>query len=72
MNELSLVYRATVHSDPVMKAWLDYAAQNGSESLNEAFLSRTDGAGACTKCHAVSSTETDKNADKNKKGALKN
>ena len=70
-NELSLVYRATAHGDPVMKAWLDYAAQNVSESLNEAFLSRTDGAGACTKCHAVSSTETEKNADKNKKVALK-
>ena len=66
-NELSLIYRATSHGDPVMKAWLDYAAKNGSDSLNEAFLSRTDGAGACTKCHAVSSIKT----EKNKNGTVK-
>ena len=66
-NELSLIYRATSHGDPVMKAWLDYAAQKGSDSLNEAFLSRTDGAGACTKCHAVSSIK----AGNNKNSAVK-
>ena len=55
-NEFSLIYRPPSHSDTVMKSWLEFAAQKGSEPLNEALLSRSDGAGACIKCHAISTT----------------
>ena len=53
-DEFSIKYRPTTHRDTVMKAWLDFASNNDNEYLQEALLSRKEGAGACTKCHAVS------------------
>ena len=70
-NELSLVYRASAHSDPVMKAWLDFAARKGTEPMSEALLSSSDGAGACTKCHAVSLNKAGKSTSQKEKGKLK-
>ena len=59
-NELSISYNPVSHGDPVMKAWIDFIAKTGSEELREAYLSGSDGAGTCTKCHAISKTGEDK------------
>ncbi len=66
-TELSLVYKAPAHADPVMKAWLTFAAEKGNETLKNALLSRRDGPGACTKCHAVSLAKGEKDAKSAKK-----
>jgi hypothetical protein len=59
-DEFSLIYRAAGHNDPVMKAWLTFAADKNNEVLRSALLSRKDGAGACAKCHAVSKNSSGK------------
>ena len=59
-NELSIVYNPISHGDPVMKAWIDFIAKTGSEELREAYLSGSDGAGSCTKCHAVTKVSEEK------------
>jgi len=61
-DEFSLIYNPPTHADPVMKAWIDFAASKGSEPMREALLSRSEGAGACTKCHAVSQVISGDNA----------
>lgn len=57
-SEFSLIYRAPAHADPVMKAWLTFAAAKGNDSMRAELLSRTEGAGACAKCHSVSQIGT--------------
>lgn len=54
---LSLKYRPARHADPVAKSWLNLAAAGGegvTEDLRDSLLSRSEGPGACTKCHSVS------------------
>ena len=56
---LSLRYRPSRHADPVAKAWLNLAAAGGegvTEDVRDMLLSRSEGPGACTKCHSVSET----------------
>lgn len=60
-DEYSLRYRPVRHADPVAKAWLNLAAAGGegvTEEVRETLLSRSDGPGACMKCHSVSETES--------------
>lgn len=63
-DEFSLLYRAIGHADPVMKAWMDFAATapgkiTGEEDRERAlamqalFADRKTGPGACAKCHAL-------------------
>lgn len=64
-DALSLRYRPARHADPVAKAWLNLAAAGGdgvSDEVRETLLSRSEGPGACTKCHSVSE-KTEKSAD---------
>ena len=58
-TEFSLIYNPPAHADPVMKAWIDFAAAKGSDTMRDALLSRSEGAGACTKCHAVSNVKSE-------------
>ena len=64
---LELKYRPSGHADPVMRAWLDFAAVavavadaddddalERAEAVQDLLISPRDGAGACIKCHAVS------------------
>ncbi|MEE2746362.1 MAG: hypothetical protein VX617_05720 [Pseudomonadota bacterium] len=53
-NELSLSYQPTQHGDAVMKAWLEFAVSKGTGSIREVLLDRSEGPGACIKCHAIS------------------
>lgn len=58
-DELSLKYKPLRHADIVSKAWLDLAAAGGdgiSDEVRDVLLSRSEGPGACTKCHSVSQT----------------
>ena len=55
-EELALKYRARKHGDPVMKAWLDFAADQENEGVNAALLN-ADGPGGCISCHGVSETD---------------
>lgn len=55
-GELSLRYRALRHQDPLLAAWLDFAASAEIESLSKEFLS-PEGPGTCVKCHSVSETD---------------
>jgi hypothetical protein len=60
---LSLRYRPNRHADPVAKAWLNLAAAGGegvTDDLRDMLLSRSEGPGACTKCHSVSEDSTAK------------
>ena len=59
----ALVYRATGHADPVIRAWFDAAAGLPVEDDDAAAVDeirsdwlRPDGPGACIKCHAVGRT----------------
>jgi hypothetical protein len=56
-DALSLRYKPVRHADPVARAWINLAASGGegvTDDLRDALLSRSEGPGACTKCHAVS------------------
>ncbi len=56
-DALSLRYRPLRHADPVAKAWINLAAVGGegvTDELRDMLLSRSEGPGACTKCHSVS------------------
>ena len=58
-DELSLKYKPLRHADTVSKAWLDLAAAGGdgvTDDVRDMLLSRSEGLGACTKCHSVSQT----------------
>ena len=56
-DELSVTYTASKHGDPVLKSWLNFAAEIESDPLNESLLSQ-DGPGSCIKCHSVSETDS--------------
>jgi hypothetical protein len=66
-DALELRYAPTGHGDSVVKAWISFAlastadeeADNADavEAMQSAVLDRKEGAGACTKCHAVSEDE---------------
>jgi hypothetical protein len=55
-GEFFLRYRALRHQDPVIKAWLDFAAAAEIEGLSKELLG-VDGPGSCVKCHSVSETD---------------
>jgi hypothetical protein len=55
-TELALSYRATQHSDPIMLAWLNFAAQSENETLTQDIL-KVEGPGNCLNCHSVSETD---------------
>lgn len=55
-DELSIKYRARKHGDPVMKAWLDFAADQENDPVSESLLV-SDGPGGCISCHGVSETD---------------
>ena len=58
-DALSLKYQPLRHADTVSKSWLNLAAAGGegvTDDLREMLLSRSEGPGACTKCHSVSQT----------------
>ncbi len=78
---LELRYRPSGHADPVMRAWLDFAAAavaaadddddeavERAEAVQELLMSQRDGAGACIKCHAV--TEAARTEDDDSGSAL--
>ena len=61
---LELKYRPRGHADPVVRAWIEFAAAavgkaededeaDRARELRDSLLSPKDGAGACIKCHAV-------------------
>jgi len=56
-DELSVTYTASKHGDPVLKSWLNFAAEIEDASLNEYLLGQ-DGPGSCIKCHSVSETDS--------------
>jgi hypothetical protein len=54
-DELSLKYKPLRHGDPVVIGWLNFAAgADVSEEARDQLLSSKEGAGACAKCHSVS------------------
>ena len=63
-DALELRYAPTGHGDSVVKAWIAFAlasaadedADDGDavEAMQSVILDRKEGAGACTKCHAIS------------------
>lgn len=55
-QELTIGYRATKHRDPVMLAWVKFAAQFENETISDELL-KVDGPGTCLKCHSVSETD---------------
>ncbi len=55
-SELSLGYRAMQHRDPIMLAWINFAAKSENESIVSEVL-KVDGPGSCLKCHSVSETD---------------
>jgi hypothetical protein len=55
-EELSLKYRPERHGDPVVRGWLDLAVKAETpDDVRDVLLSKSEGAGACAKCHSVSS-----------------
>ena len=63
-GEQTLHYRSTGHSDPVIKAWIEFVMHKASakgdedsaelaEGALEYLLDASEGAGACGKCHAA-------------------
>ena len=54
-DELSLKYKPLRHGDPVVLGWLNLATSSDvSEDFRDQLLSSSEGAGACAKCHSVS------------------
>ncbi len=62
---VELKYRPLDHGDAVARAWLEFSVESVHEAgeddlveyatmMRDSVLSRSDGVGACTKCHAVS------------------
>ncbi|MBI06950.1 MAG: hypothetical protein CMM54_08225 [Rhodospirillaceae bacterium] len=64
---LELRYAPTGHDDNVVKAWMAFALASAAEedagdadvveAMQNVILDRREGAGACTKCHAISEDE---------------
>lgn len=72
---LELRYKPAAHADPVAKDWIDFAVEaedeaqddltrRGAESMRREIASRGEGAGSCTKCHAVTLEKTDEGKTK--------
>ena len=66
---IELKYRPGGHSDPIVRAWLDFALAavdqaedeedlERAEALRDELIDPKNGVGACTKCHAVSALTT--------------
>jgi hypothetical protein len=55
VEELSVSYKATKHSDRVLKAWYDFAAEAEIDTLSD-YLLKADGPGSCVSCHSVNDT----------------
>ena len=54
-DELSIKYRPLRHGDPVVRSWLNLAAvADTPDDVRNLLLSKSEGAGACAKCHSVS------------------
>ena len=54
-EELSITYTAKSHSDQVLRAWYDFAAELENETLTD-YLLKSDGPGTCVSCHSVNDT----------------
>jgi len=55
-GEFFFKYRALRHRDPVLMAWLNFAAAAEIEGLSKELLN-AESAGSCAKCHGVSETD---------------
>jgi hypothetical protein len=55
-DALALKYRPVRHGDPVVRGWLDLAAGGDvPDDASDIIFSKSEGVGACAKCHSVSS-----------------
>ncbi len=54
-EELAITYTAKSHSDQVLRAWYDFAAELESDTLTD-YLLKPDGPGTCVSCHSVNDT----------------
>lgn len=54
-EELAITYTAKSHSDQVLRAWYDFAAELENDTLTD-YLLKADGPGTCVSCHSVNDT----------------
>lgn len=54
-EELAITYTAKSHSDQVLRAWYDFAAELENDTLT-GYLLKSDGPGTCVSCHSVNDT----------------